>query len=123
MGFLFMAAGRFGDARNAFQRLAELTSADLAPFADFVSAAEAYTGSGRPGALPAGIEPSIGTDPGASAMYLAVIGLREAALASLEEAVQRGTFGLAMQLRHPSLDGLRADPGFSRLLAALGLER
>ena len=122
MGFLFMAAGRFGDARNAFQRLAELTAADLAPFAAFVSAAEAYTGSGSPGALPDGLEELIGTNPGTSAMYLAVVGLQEEALVSLGAAVERRAFGLAMQLKQPSLDGLRADPGFSRLLAELGLE-
>ena len=55
-------------------------------------------------------------------MYLAVVGLQEEALVSLGAAVERRAFGLAMQLKQPSLDGLRADPGFSRLPAELGLE-
>ena len=119
MGFMFLAADRFEDARNAFQRVAELTSTDPGAVDAFASAAERYLTSGERGQLPDGMEALIDGHPGVAALYHASVGDIQEALASLEEAVEQPAYDLATLLALPTLEVVRGDPEFESLVAKM----
>ena len=121
VGFIFLTAGRFDDARNAFQRVAELTSVDPDPIDDFVTSAERYLVERVRGQLPAGITELSPSSPGTAALYHASVGDAEEALALLKEAVERREYGLATLLSLPILDRLRDRQLFRSLLANMGI--
>ena len=121
IGFMFLAAGRFGDARNAFQRLAEMTSGDAGAVDEFVSAAEGYLTTGQQGRVPAGVRAPIESRPAAAALYHAAVGDVQEALASLTAAVEQRAYDLATLLTLPTLDPVRGDQAFRSLAAKMGL--
>ncbi len=121
VGFIFLTAGRFDDARNAFQRVAELTSVDPDPVNDFVMSAERYLVERVRGQLPPGITELSQGSPGTAALYHASVGDTEGALALLEEAVERREYDLATLMSLPILDPLRDQRPFRSLLANMGI--
>ena len=121
IGFLFLAAGRFGDARNAFQRLAEMTGGDAGAVDEFVSAAEGYLTTGERGRIPDGVIALIDGRPGTAALYHAAVGGVQEALASLTAAVEQRAYDLATLLTLPTLDPVRGDQAFRSLAVKMGL--
>ena len=121
IGFIFLTAGRFNDARNAFQRVAELTSVDPDPVDDFVTSAERYLVERVGGQLPPGITELSRGSPGTAALYHASVGDTEEALALLREAVERREYDLATLVSLPILDPLRDQQPFRSLLANMGI--
>ena len=121
VGFIFLRAGRFNDARNAFQRVAELASVDPDPVDDFVESAERYLVEGVQGRLPAGIAELSRGSPGTAALYHASVGDTQEALALLREAVERREYDLATLVSLPTLDPLRNQQPFRSLLANMGI--
>ena len=121
VGFIFLTAGRFNDARNTFQRVAELISVDPEPVHDFVASAERYLVDGVRGQLPAGMTELSEGSPGTAALYHASVGDVEEALALLEAAVERREYDLATLVSLPILDPLRDQQRFRSLLASMGI--
>ena len=121
VGFMFLAAGRFQDARNAFQRLAELTSGDPGAVDQFVSAAEGYATTGERRRLPDGLSALFEGRPGSAALYHASVGDVEEALVSLKEAVEQRAYDLSTLIALPTLDPVRDDPGFRSLVMEMGI--
>ena len=121
VGFMFLTAGRFNDARNAFQRVAELTSVDPDPVDDFVASAERYLVERVRGRLPPGMAELSRGSPGTAALYHASVGDAEEALALLREAVERREYDLATLVSLPILDPLRDQQPFRSLLANMGI--
>ena len=74
MGFTFLAADRFEDARNAFDRVAELTGRDPSVFGAFVDGVEAYYTNGILSEIPSALEQSVGRGPLPLSRYLAALG-------------------------------------------------
>ena len=121
IGFMFLAAGRFGDARNAFQRLAEMTSGDAGSMDEFVRAAEVYLTTGERGRVPDGVRAAIEGRPGPAALYHAAVGEVQEALMSLTAAVEQRAYDLATLLTLPTLDPVRGDQAFRSLTVRMGL--
>ena len=121
MAFLFLAAGRFEDALDTFQSLAELVRADPGLAERFVAAAEAFADDGVPVEIPGGIEIFAEGRAETWAMYLAAVGQVPEALLALRTAIDRNTPGVTTVLRLPALAPARSDRGFADLLVVLGL--
>jgi TolB-like protein len=121
MAFLFLAAARFEDALDTFQRLAELIQADPALAEGFVAAAQAFADDGAAVEIAGGIEILAEGRAEAWAMYLAAAGQVPEALLALRTAIDRHTPGVTTVLRLPALAPVRSDPGFADLLVVLGL--
>ena len=80
MGFIFLAAERFEDARNAFDRVAELTARDPRIVGALMDGAEAFAMTGMLAEVPSGLDELAGQDPVRLSMYLASLGRREGVL-------------------------------------------
>ncbi len=121
MGFLFLAAGRYEDAPDAFHRAAELTGVEFAVADDFLRAAEGFARGGAPGRVPVGAIGMSGGRTELEALYHAAVGDVEGARARLTEAVDHGGFGLAFTWHHPLLEPVRAATAFGDLERRAGL--
>ena len=102
MGFIFLAAERFEDARNAFDRVVELTGRDPRIVGALMEGAEAFATTGIPAEVPTGLDELAAQDPVRLSMYLAALGRGEAALTALRRAMESHLPDLASVLALPS---------------------
>lgn len=121
MGFLFLEAERFEDARNAFDGVAELASSDPEIGRAFVDGARSYATTGERAQVPDGLERLVGGDPLTLAICAAALGQVDVAVAHLRAAKERRSPGLGVVLGTPMFLGLGRDPRIRTLREEIGL--
>ena len=117
---MFLAVGRFEDARGPFGRTGELTGTGAEIQLAFVDAVTAYAASGEPQALP-GLETY--PDPSAwLATQLFLVGQRDEALDVLERGVEQRVWDMMTIGGNSVFRALDDEPRYEALLSAVGIE-
>jgi TolB-like protein len=122
IAFLFLAESRFGDAADAFARVAEVKGIDLETMAAFVAGAERHATTGQAQEIPGDLSAALGDRSVDFARYQLAVGQYGPAIATLQTAVDRRAFGVATLVWLPDVDPIRADTSFKAILVELGIE-
>lgn len=116
-----MAEGRFGEARDALARFAELSGRNPDRSALLVNAVERYRRTGVAEPLPPDLLDLAGPAGFARTHFLMLLGHHEDALRLLEEGYRLGDPGVVMSVVSAVFDPLRTDLRFVSLLKQAGL--
>ena len=122
IGFLFLAEKRFGDAGDAFARVAEVRGIDAEPMAEFVAGAEHLATTGQPQEVPADLSAALRERSVDLARYQLAVGQYDSAIATLQRAIDLRAFGVATLAWLPDVDPIREDPRFQAMLVEMHIE-
>ena len=122
IGFLFLAEKRFGDAGDAFARVAEVKGIDAEPMAEFLAGAEHLATTGQAQEVPADLSAALRERSVDLARYQLAVGQYDSAIATLQRAIDLRAFGVATLAWLPDVDPIREDPRFQAMLVEMHIE-